>query len=54
LALLKQSRLSVVPLNQEEWDEVMRLLELKIDSLAENTEMQKDTDDKTKRQRESK
>jgi predicted RNA-binding protein with PUA-like domain len=54
LALLKQSRLSVVPLNQEEWDEVMRLLELKIGSLAENTEMQKDTEDKRKRQRKSK
>ena len=31
LALLKQSRLSVVPLTREQWDEVMRLIEVKIE-----------------------
>mmetsp|Transcript_28657 Transcript_28657/g.45133 ORF Transcript_28657/g.45133 Transcript_28657/m.45133 type:complete len:148 (+) Transcript_28657:250-693(+) len=31
LALLKQSRLSVVPLTREQWDEVMRLIEIKIE-----------------------
>jgi len=30
LALLKQSRLSVVPLTREQWDEVMRLIEIKV------------------------
>lgn len=31
LALLKQSRLSVVPLTREQWDEVMRLIDIKIE-----------------------
>ena len=31
LPLLKQSRLSVVPLTREQWDEVMRLIEIKIE-----------------------
>ena len=31
LALLKQSRLSVVPLTREQWDEVMRLIKVKIE-----------------------
>ena len=30
LALLKQSRLSVVPMTREQWDEVMRLIEIKV------------------------
>ena len=32
LALLKQSRLSVVPLTREQWDKVMRMIEIKVGS----------------------
>jgi predicted RNA-binding protein with PUA-like domain len=36
LALLKQSRLSVVPLDREQWDEVIRLIDDKVANLEVN------------------
>jgi predicted RNA-binding protein with PUA-like domain len=37
LALLKQSRLSVVPLTKEQWDEVMRMIEKKVGGDTDST-----------------
>lgn len=51
LALLKQSRLSVVPLTREQWDEVMRMIEIKVGS-TETTMV--DDDDDVKKQRKKK
>jgi predicted RNA-binding protein with PUA-like domain len=52
LALLKQSRLSVVPLTREQWDKVMRMIEVKVGS-TEAT-MVDDDDIVVKKQRKKK
>jgi predicted RNA-binding protein with PUA-like domain len=53
LALLKQSRLSVVPLEKAQWDEVIRLIDEKAASLGEVDAMNKKTDQNTKMMKKS-
>ena len=53
LALLKQSRLSVVPLEKAQWDEVIRLIDEKAASLGEVDAMNKETDHNTKMMKKS-
>jgi len=51
LALLKQSRLSVVSLNQDEWDEIMRLIQTKISVLDCSEDLNKDIPGNNKRRK---